>query len=163
MKDKKKYSWKNVVFDKTDKDAQKFGECVEKFGDNLKPRDVVDAAKSPDSPIHDFFEWNDKKASEKYRLHQARHYLSHLEVVIDVKSGATQKAYFNVEIGVNNERRRAYVVLDKALTEVDYRTQVIQRALDEVAYWEQKYHEYSEFASIFVAIDTTKEKLKKAK
>lgn len=159
---KKKYAWKNVVFDKDNKDAQKFGECVEALGDDLKPKDVISLAKASDSPIHNFFEWDDKKASEKYRLHQARHYLCHLEVVLDVKSGQTQKAYFNVEIGANSQKRRAYVVLEKALTEADLRTQVIQNALNEVSYWEQKYHEYSEFATIFAAIDMTKKKVKKA-
>ncbi|BBY37516.1 hypothetical protein MMAN_16500 [Mycobacterium mantenii] len=36
-------------------------------GDELTEQVVVDAARSPDSPLHSLFEWDDAKAARKYR------------------------------------------------------------------------------------------------
>lgn len=36
---------------------------------------VINAARNPKSPIHDLFEWDDKIASEKYRLSEALFYI----------------------------------------------------------------------------------------
>ena len=38
----------------------------------ITPQQVVDAARNPDSPLHQFFEWDDQTAAERYRLVQAR-------------------------------------------------------------------------------------------
>lgn len=38
----------------------------------LTPALVVDAARDPDHALHGRFEWDDEKAGEKFRLHQAR-------------------------------------------------------------------------------------------
>ena len=42
-----------------------------KYG-RLDPKEVVDAARSPKSALHDRFEWDDTTAAEAYRLQQAR-------------------------------------------------------------------------------------------
>jgi hypothetical protein len=39
---------------------------------HLTPEAVVNEARSEDSPLHTFFEWDDDIAAEKYRLVQAR-------------------------------------------------------------------------------------------
>jgi hypothetical protein len=41
-------------------------------GGTLPPVDVVNSARSPKSPLHRYFEWNDAIAGEAYRLDQAR-------------------------------------------------------------------------------------------
>lgn len=38
----------------------------------LTPEAVVKAAKPKDHPLHDRFEWDDRRAGQKHRLHQAR-------------------------------------------------------------------------------------------
>jgi hypothetical protein len=38
----------------------------------LSPIAVIEAAREPDSPLHGYFEWDDSKAAEQYRLDQAR-------------------------------------------------------------------------------------------
>lgn len=40
--------------------------------DGLRPSDVVAAAMDKSSPLHDQFEWDNKKAGHEYRLIQAR-------------------------------------------------------------------------------------------
>lgn len=38
----------------------------------IRPKDVVDAARDPTSPLHAHFDWQDSVAGEKWRLEQAR-------------------------------------------------------------------------------------------
>lgn len=44
----------------------------QQFKGELTPRDVVDDARNPNSPLHSYFEWDDGAAAEAYRLKQAR-------------------------------------------------------------------------------------------
>lgn len=46
------------------------------------PSELVEAAKPKDSPAHDGFEWNDKKAGQEYRLYQARNWCRRIEIRI---------------------------------------------------------------------------------
>lgn len=48
----------------------------------LKPEDVVNEAKKPSSPLHDYFEWDDEKAANEHRLEQARQLIRSVRVVI---------------------------------------------------------------------------------
>jgi len=52
----------------------------------LSPNDVVDDARSPDSPLHDYFEWDDTAAAEKYRKVQARQLIRSVKVEVTVHS-----------------------------------------------------------------------------
>lgn len=53
------------------------GECLVHLARKHKlmiPLDeIVNTARPPTSPLHPVFEWDDKKAADEYRLHQARH------------------------------------------------------------------------------------------
>lgn len=51
-------------------------------GGSLTPQAVVDAARSPESPLHECFEWNDKKAAARFRIVQARRLIARLEVTV---------------------------------------------------------------------------------
>lgn len=53
-------------------------------GGTLTPTAVLDDARSPNSPLHDYFEWNDDVAAEKYRLDQARRLIRSVRVEIEV-------------------------------------------------------------------------------
>jgi hypothetical protein len=61
-------------------DVQAIGEALEKLkarnGGELKPKALVDDARSSRHPAHHQFEWNDKVAGEAHRLHQARELIS---------------------------------------------------------------------------------------
>jgi len=48
----------------------------------LTPLGVLDAAASPDSPLHDEFDWNNDSAAHKYRISQARSLIRSVQVVI---------------------------------------------------------------------------------
>lgn len=49
----------------------------------IEPATVVEEAKPKDSPLHPAFDWDNKKAGEKWRLHQARDLIKSVEVVVE--------------------------------------------------------------------------------
>lgn len=49
----------------------------------LNASSLVDAAESPDHPMHPAFEWDDAKAGREYRLDQARRYIRVVQEVVD--------------------------------------------------------------------------------
>lgn len=51
--------------------------------DALLPEDVVEAARNPNSTMHDFFEWRDDEAARSYRLAQARWLIRSVEIVVE--------------------------------------------------------------------------------
>jgi hypothetical protein len=51
-------------------------------GGELTPDAVVADAKRKDSPLHGYFEWDDKQAGHKFRLMQARRLITRFQVSI---------------------------------------------------------------------------------
>ena len=58
---------------------------LESRAGRLSPPDVIKEAESPDSLLHEFFEWDDTIAGDKYRMEQARKLIRRVkfEVIID--------------------------------------------------------------------------------
>lgn len=149
------------------KKAQVYGECLDKISQKksgrLKAIDVVDEARNTRNPLHNYFEWNNSKAGEKYRLHQARMLINH--IVVTIKYDHTekeQKAFFSInETPFGKTKNKTYVPVEIVMAEPNFRNQVLQRAVNEVVYWEEQYKEYNELGKIFRAIDETKKRLHK--
>ena len=53
---------------------------LERHDGVFEPADFVDEASDPDHPAHKYFEWNDNVAARRYRLDQARSFVSDLRV-----------------------------------------------------------------------------------
>jgi hypothetical protein len=63
----------------------------------IRSRDVVDAARPDDAPLHPAFEWNDWKAAENYRRHQASTLIRALVVlpIAEVPQSVEHRAYYH--------------------------------------------------------------------
>ena len=147
--------------------AQIYGEFLDKIAKEkngtVKPQDVVEKSKKKYSPLHDYFDWDDDSAGEKYRLHQARNLINSIIVVVkyDHKE-KEQRAFYSVNETPNEEDvNKVYVTMERVMTEPELRKQVLDRGLKEVEYWQQRYADYNELSKIFIAIKITKKKLKK--
>lgn len=116
-------------------------ERLEKQHGYLTAKSVLDSAKTVDSPLHDWFEWDDSTASEKYRLMQARMLMTRVKVVI---ADIQHPGYVNVNLIVNSVPTRGYVSLVRALSDAELSRQVINKAVKEIEYWQQKYQNYQE-------------------
>ena len=74
-------------------------ELEQKKGGKLTPKELVEAARNVNSPLHNEFEWDDTKAAQKYREWQARYIISSIELtIISVPTEPT-----NVTLTITNE------------------------------------------------------------
>ena len=99
-------------------------------GRELTPRDVVDAARSEDSPIHRLFEWDDTVAADRWRLHQARQVLRCIEIrQVDPRDKAETMAPIYVHATQPGTDQPIYAETRRLLTDDELQ----EAALDEAA------------------------------
>ena len=76
------YEWKikslakGIDPDKAIKELEK----VQKIHGSLTAQNVLNVAQKKTSPLHKLFEWDNSKAAEKYRMHQARVLINNVEI-----------------------------------------------------------------------------------
>jgi len=69
----------------------------------VKPSTLVEEARPKSSPVHDAFEWDNKKASEEYRLLQARQWIRRVTIVIEDRTERFIHVPILVSISSTNE------------------------------------------------------------
>jgi hypothetical protein len=152
------YRWRPGAHTKTD--AQVVGEHLETLrqaNGGLTARLVVDDAKASDSPLHDELEWNNARAADEYRLHQARVLMASVVVVmsVDGEKEKTTRAF----VVVSEDDVDRYESIQVVLNDATLRQQVLARALRELEAWQKKYDDLEEFAGVRRAITKTKARL----
>lgn len=128
--------------------AQRVGEELERIRSThgaLTPNLVVQRASSPDSPLHEAFEWEDEEAAREYRLSQARYLIRHV-VVKRINSKPVEAVRAFVQVEVAGERR--YEPTQDALSDPFLRAQVLHRARSEMNSFIHKYSHLEELAGI---------------
>lgn len=125
-----KYAWKDN-YPKPLIDADVFGGTVERLEETLNrpvaPRDVVEEAAKPNSPIRSAVLWDDKIAGDKYRLQQARELLGGLQLVhVRMADGTREsgRALYNITKGND----RGYSSVRNVMSDSDLRTQILLEA-----------------------------------
>lgn len=147
-----------------DSQAQIIGKELARIGQgrekDVTPELVVETAVLKRSPLHDFFEWDNGVAGEKYRVFQARNIINHLRVIIWTDAGELPetKAFHNINFAVssedeNGESIRIYRPVEE-LNDETIRADIIKNALRELRNWRDRYKEYgSIFNELFEEID----------
>jgi hypothetical protein len=82
-------------------------------GGHIEPDHLVEAARDPASPIHDQFEWNDRRAGELYRRDQAQQIIRMVKVEIEIEDRTLVIPYYvsDPDRPVGSHR---YVEIDRA-------------------------------------------------
>jgi hypothetical protein len=99
-------------------------ERLEQENGDLKPVDVVEDARDPTSPLHDFFEWDNDAAAQQYRLSQARLLIRRVKIQVTVheipmdvmryvRDPDEPGSYANIVRVRNDEDRSRRTVLDE--------------------------------------------------
>ena len=154
------YKWKQGARFKAD--AAKVKKELDRIGDKLTPEQVVKAARKKKSELHKCFEWNDKVASQLYRLEQARRII---RSIVEVQ----EEDHNNVEIphvivrayeNVTTENGKAYVPTEKAMQRKDWREEVFEQINAGIYELEKKARAYQ---SAFPKLAETRKHLKNAK
>lgn len=112
----------------------------------LPTSEVVKAAKSPDSPLHKFFTWDDTQAATQYRLAQARNLINHIRVEIKYRDRPEQTRFLlpglvNVRTA-ESPNGRAYVPITSALVNEAWLAQLAAEALRQQRHWLERYQNY---------------------
>lgn len=143
------------LFKVSPNDAGKVCQNLAETEGGLTPKRLVDASRAIDSPLHDEFEWDDSIAGEKYREEQAARIIRQLVVVqsdqqserrvkLERKEREEQDRGF-VSTGENNAK---YVTLSSALTNEQWRANLLKSAKRDSESFIYKYHRLAELANI---------------
>jgi len=114
----------------------------------LVPEEVVLAAREPESPLHDEFEWDDGVASHKYRLWEARKLIA--RVMIERPDRAGMPAY--VSVSIDRIDRGGYRRTDLVMSDEGLREAMLKTAMQELRAFRARYSRFVELSKIFVAI-----------
>lgn len=126
-------------------------ERLRRDGDRLKARDVVDAARPDDSPLHGLFEWDDSVAAEHYRLSQARDHIASIRVVLlenDHSAPKVTRAYVQFASDADADDREGYVTIQRVASDPNVYSAVLRRAAAELNVWRDRYKEFASLARI---------------
>ena len=115
----------------------------------LKPNDVIDFAKNEKTELHDHFEWNNKKAGYEHRLWQARQLIVRVTVEIPEKEEETiqVQAYFSLK--EDREKGGGYRYTVDVMSDKERRKQLLDQALQEFEYFQNKYKMLDELSDLF--------------
>lgn len=137
--------------------AEAVKELAARYGGNITPDIVLDAARPATSPLHGIFQWDDSKAAEEYRLMQAAHLIRRIKVTIPAGEGrsVTVRAFVNVrnEDAESDSSRGFYVPVETALAVSDYRSQIIAQCKRDIAAFRAKYAALTEAGRIIQAMN----------
>lgn len=121
----------------------------------VTPKEVLNKARNKRSPVHKYFDWDDSSAAEKYRLDQARALIRCLIIVDDDDDDGHRKytAPLVLETG-----ERAYVDIDKVVSNEFLWKQLIAIALKDLQLWKKRYEHLKELKPVFVVADKLERK-----
>ena len=104
---------------------------------------MVDEARPIKSKLHPCFEWDDKRAAQKYRLHRARQLIgSIIEVKYTDKEKHPVKVFVNVKTEKNEQINQRYLTIDDALKNEESTSYIISVARNEMQHWIDTYNSY---------------------
>jgi len=139
--------------------AQVVGEALDKvrstYGGMLTPTVVVKAARPKRSALHSYFEWDDTKAAQQYRLGQAGD-LIRVVVVAPEKDAEQQFVPVRAYHAHMDPERPAgtYHHIVDILSDEEKTRRLIGQAMDELQTWRRRHAALEHFAEIFTAIDS---------
>ena len=130
--------------------------------DELTAESLLEKAKENNSSLHDFFEWDDTAAAEKWRMVQARNVINEVRVIVnDTEMYAFESVRINAVTEETSERE--YKPIVEILNNDDYKAQLVNRAMSEIEHWQKRYEQINELSPIFDSIDATNKKWQKKK
>lgn len=151
------YKWKSGSF--MTGDAQVAGEVCEGLcaDGELTPETLVDASRSEDAPLHGMFTWDDTRAAELWRRHEAGRIIRCLVTVVapnvsDKSEDQAQVRSF-VSISHDDATKRKYERIDFVLRDESSRSSMLLDARRDMLAFQRKYGHLAELVNVCKAID----------
>jgi hypothetical protein len=124
-----------------------------KNGGELRPHDVVDAAKAKNHPLHRYFEWDDKIAANAYRVDQARALIRIVRVEVD-----EDKEPVRAFLSVKDDGGQRYQPVEKVLTSASMQIALLKAAKKDL---ESFRHRYGLLRDLFEPINAAMTKIER--
>lgn len=145
--------------------AQPAGEIMAELEaeNKLTAEELVNVSRPEDAPLHDYFEWNDAIAAEKYRVRQGNYLI---EAVIEVHSKPSTEDSNKVEIEVvkpfyalgNNSNN--YYHIETIVQSEDKAQKLLAMATKELLSIRRRYDIIADkLSGVFKAIDELQESI----
>lgn len=142
--------------------AQDVGERlaqIRKARGQLTPIDVVQEAKRETSVLHSYFEWDDEKAAEEYRISQARHLVA---CVVLVHSDEHEiKKPIRAFINIAFEDGNSYESIIEVMGNSELRERVLNSLESEMERQKEKLSAFEELAEVIDGIEVVQERVRK--
>lgn len=126
-------------------DPTKCKDEIESIGSDVKPQQIVDYAKNPDTELHKCFTWDNDVAAEKWRLYEARQVVCNL-VIVETNSDDEDiqiRAFHKVD---NDEGYKSFRIILKNKDEYE---KLLERCLSDLRALKNKYQNLSEYQEIW--------------
>lgn len=148
------YEWKTASYIKADANvAGKQCEELEKTV-GLTAKNLLDANRDENAPLHNEFEWRDDIAAEKYRENQARHIIACLCVRAETTIGEQSEP---VRAFLKTAPESEYQSLNVILQSADSHSAMLATALKELKAFQNKYKMLSELKPLFDVMEGIEE------
>ena len=148
------YQYKTGFFNKVP--AQVAGEEINRLYNEGKsqPKDIVDASRPEDAPLHPAFEWDDNIAAELYRQEQARSLIRHIVTVEEVENEEPiyVRAFFKIDPESSTYEPTIVIMNDE-----EKKKQLLDTAKRELKQFQVKYSTLKELSKVMKVIDETLE------
>lgn len=123
----------------------------------IVPKAVVEKARSKESPLHKFFEWENKAAADAYRETQARRLIATVYIRhSDNETSQPVRAFVNIKATSDEdeeETQQGYVSIQNAMKSVPMQEQVMAYARQQLVLWRLKFGNYQQFFGVVQEID----------
>jgi hypothetical protein len=117
-----------------------------------RPEDLLTESRDPKSPTHRFFEWDNSKAAEAYRVDQARYLMRSYTVVLE-RSETKQEVRGLQYV----DSKGGYVPSAIVFSDGNMTHEVVERAKREAASWYHRHQQLravAELSGVFDAIES---------
>ncbi len=143
------YSFKlqsNATIIRSEQDAEVVGRKLVEMRSRgaVTPQAIVEEARRRTSPLHKYFEWDDGRAAEKWRTHQARLLIHDVDIEIRYEGGVQREVKAFHSVVANGGR--AYEVATTVFSRTELADQIIASARRELEGWIRRYGQYESLA-----------------
>jgi len=131
--------------------AQVAGEIMEQLEQSeqgLSPASLLDASRDENAPLHGEFEWRDDIAAEQYRLNQASGIIRNIvRITVETQEEVPVRAFVST-----GERKQTYVSIATALTNEQWRKNLLESAKRDMQAFTAKYRNLDEMSEVLTAM-----------
>lgn len=139
-------------------DAQTAGEECDRIANSvgLTAENLLNASREETAPLHNYFEWDNDVAAEKYRLVQSKDLIRSIIIVRQTDDDERPPVRKFIAIRKPETKEREFIPVETVLKRQDYMEQMFEQALKDLSAFRTKYvnlRDYAKMSGVFTSID----------